>query len=245
MNVDKANLKVLIATDIGADIEDRMEAEQKAAVELDGASRSLAAAAKKVPFDLCAEVDKDPNISDGMTSLEVAELVKKYLTRAGNFLAHLADVSRQRSIHQFARAEGLRDAMEAVSKMREGEILKIKGYNQLLEQVDASDDEVVPPLPSRAPKEDTPPRTSAGTARAARGSASDRKSAEDSARAQRGSTADRKAAEATQEEPQEQPTAEVEIINKPPPAKTAPRKKPENAKKKPKAPRRKGASKKR
>jgi len=251
MNIEKANLKVLVATDIGASIEDRMEAEQKAAVELEGGSKSLAAAAKKIPVDLCAKVDvavEEGAITDGMTALEVAEVVKNWLTRAGAFLVHLSDVAKQRSVHQYARAEGLKDAMEAVAKMRATEIAKIDGFTRLVEQ----EEDESPPLPSVPPVASTSsdpaatrPRTSSEVARAQRGSVADRRTAEDAARTQHGSAADRRAAAVAQKEQ----VAEVEVHHKPPPktvrTEAAPRGKPENVKKRPqKAARKRGATKK-
>jgi hypothetical protein len=125
MNIDKAHMKVAVATDIGADIEDRMEGELRAAQELEGASKALEGAAKKVTVDVAAKVDialdEGTEIRDGMTSLEVAEVIKKYVTKAGHYLLHLSDVAKQKSAAQRSRADGLRDAMDAVAEGKRAE----------------------------------------------------------------------------------------------------------------------------
>jgi hypothetical protein len=238
MNIDKAHMKVAVATDIGADIEDRMDGELRAAQELEGAAKALEGAAKKVTVDVAAKVDialkEGTEIRDGMTTLEVAEVIKKYVTKAGHYLLHLSDVAKHKSAAQRSRADGLRDAMDAVLKLREKEQQKIEGFLKLVEQAEAEGDgEIVPEVP----------RTPAEAARMQRGSIADRRAAKDPAPV----------------------TAEVEVHHKPEPktvptetaapadpkpktvstkTEPAPRGKPQNVKKRPtKAAKKRGAKK--
>lgn len=168
MNLEKSNLKILLANSFGADLEDRMEGEQRAAYELGGASDALRQAATRVPRDLCAKVDvalKEGEIKDGLEALQVASLIKKFLSKTGDFLNHLADVEHQKSIVQLGRVDGLKQAMKLIQDTRDQEAKKVQTFME----VAASDDEEV-----------LTNRTSGSIARAEKGSASDRKAAENS-----------------------------------------------------------------
>ena len=122
MNIEKTELKILIATDIGASLEDRLEGEVKATHELSGASMALRQAAKKVPNDLVARVESDENIKDGMEEHLIRKVVKEYLARVGDYLMHLSDVEQQKAITQGGRVDGIRTAMDIVKKMRDTEV---------------------------------------------------------------------------------------------------------------------------
>jgi hypothetical protein len=162
MNLAKSELKMQIATNLGADIEDRVEGELKAAHELAGASDALKQAAIKVPRDLAAKIDTavaEGEIKD-MTALEAAEFAKKYLTKAGDYLAHLSVVERQKSDAQFGRVEGLKFAMETIQGVRDQEAERLQSVLDTIEE------------------DGEPPRTEASAARGAHGSAADRKAQE-------------------------------------------------------------------
>ena len=161
MNIDKCKLKVDIANHLGADIEDRVEGELKAAHELSGAADALKQAAIKVPRDLAAKIDTalaEGEIKD-LGALEVAEFAKKYLAKAGDFLMHLSEMEKQKSVAQLGRVDGLRFAMESVKKMRDAEVQRIQAVLDSIEE------------------DGEPPRTQASLAREAHGSAADRKAA--------------------------------------------------------------------
>jgi len=133
MNIEKANLKVLVANSIGADIEDRVEGEQKAAYEQAGAAEALRQAASKIPRDLSAKVDrslKEGEIKESLEAMEVAALVKLYLSKVGVFLLHLAEVEHQKSTLQLGRVRGLKQAMEIVQTTRDQEVQKIKALEE-------------------------------------------------------------------------------------------------------------------
>jgi len=159
MNLEKSQLKMQLANNLGADIEDRVEGELKAANELQGAAQALKQAAIKVPRDLAAKIDTalaEGEIKD-MGALEVAEFAKKYLTKAGDFLMHLSEVENQKAVAQRGRVDGLRYAMETVQKMRDTEAERIDLVLRAMEE------------------EGEAPRTEASAARKAHGSAADRK----------------------------------------------------------------------
>lgn len=211
MNLEKANLKILVANNLGADIEDRVDGEQQAANEMKGAAEALRQAALKVPRDLAAQLDtalKEDQIPSGLDALQVAEFAKKYLAKAGDFLRHLAEVEQQKAVMQLGRVAGLQQAMEVIKKTRDQEAQKVKAH----EEEDSEDG-------------GNGVRTSGGAARKERGSVADRRAAaqetpkppatpakpasreadmqaaEQEARKERGSVADRRAAEKTPEKP--------------------------------------------
>lgn len=163
MNLEKANLKILVANNLGADIEDRVEGEQKAAYEMNGAADALRQAALKVPRDLAAQLDtalKEDQIPSGLEAIQVVEFAKKYLAKVGDFLRHLAEVEQQKAMMQLGRVDGLRQAMEVIQKTRDQEAQKVKAH----EEEDSEDG-------------GNGVRTSGGAARKERGSVADRRAA--------------------------------------------------------------------
>lgn len=163
MNLEKANLKIMVVNNLGADIEDRVEGEMKAAHELNGASQALRQAAIKIPRDLAAKVDaslKEGEIPENLDAMAAAGLVKKYLMKAGEFLNHLADVEGQKAITQLGRVDGLRQAMQLVQKTKDEEVKKVQIFAAAQEGT---------------PEGEEPPRTAGSVARKERGSAADRK----------------------------------------------------------------------
>jgi len=155
----KSELKILIASELGADIEDGYEGQLKAAHELHGGADALKQASVKVPATFIARINKDLDegkIGD-MTALEAAEYIKKYLARVGDYLGHLADVMSGNAVSQFGRAEGMKTAMGIVEKMRREENEKLL---RVIEEGDAR------------------PKPAVNRARKKRGSARERKAAE-------------------------------------------------------------------
>lgn len=162
-NPQKSQLKMLIAHELGADIEDAYEREMAAAHQLEGGVEALKQAALKVPSELAKRVDQElgegESFKDGMSRLEVAELVKKYLARAGVFLAHLATNESTKIAPQRGKAEGMKSAVELIAKAREAESVKLQEALALVEEGPR-------PVPAM------------NAARAERGSAAERRAAE-------------------------------------------------------------------
>lgn len=130
MNPEKSKLKIMIANDFGVSIEDRLEGELKAANELAGAALALRQASKKVPLEWCAKVAESfekGEIKDGMEGHHIAQLIKKYLIRAGDYLSHLADVEQQKANTQFGRAAGLQEAVKMMKKIQDEENERLQG----------------------------------------------------------------------------------------------------------------------
>ncbi|NIT79749.1 MAG: hypothetical protein GWN58_33875 [Anaerolineae bacterium] len=193
MNIEKSQLKMQIANNIGADIEDRVEGELRAAHELLGAADALQQAALKVPRDLAAKVDTalaEGEIKD-MTALEAAEFAKKYLAKAGDYLRHLSDVERSKASDQRSRVAGLKFAMDSLQKMRDEEAQRIQAV------IDATEED------------GEAPRTEASAARKAHGSVADRRAAEAEAKGSNGTPPKKKRAakKKAKKAPRKKPTA--------------------------------------
>ncbi len=170
MNIEKAQIKTLIANDLGASVEDRLEGSVKTAHELAGAAAALKQAAKKVTTDLAARADNDDSFRDGMEAAEVRGLVKKYLGRVGEYLSHLSDVEQQKAITQGGRSDGLREAMEIIKKVRDEEQKKILNLMKMVDSLGPDGEKQAPDEPAK-----NVPRTAAEAARMANGSLVERR----------------------------------------------------------------------
>ena len=168
MSIDKAQLKILITNNLGATIEDRLEGERKAMHELTGAAVALKQAAQKVPRDLIAKLEREQEegtnvIKDGLEGHKVVGLIKLWLTKASDYLGHLADVEQQKAIVQGGRAAGLEEAMGIVKKERDDTA------QRLAELAAAADADAPPPVADQ--------RSAAAQARAEHGSLAERRAA--------------------------------------------------------------------
>lgn len=165
--IEKTQMAIVVANGLGADLEDRLEGERKASYELSGAAQALKQAAKKVPTDLVALLDRSMEQGEikDMEAAEAVQLVKKYLTRVGDFLDHLGDVEQQKAIIQGGRAAGLEDAMKLIQRRRDEEAQKLQRMLAAAEQI--VDGEVAPG-----------PRSEGEAARAEHGTVAERRAAE-------------------------------------------------------------------
>ena len=144
MNLEKSKLKVLILNNLGADIEDKLDSEVKTTYELLGGSDALKQAAYKIPRDLAAKLDKaikENELAETYTTLEAAELVKKYLTKVQDYLLHIAETEKFKSTTQKGCVNGLRSAMDIVQKQKLDEAKKIE---QILSILDNKDETILP-----------------------------------------------------------------------------------------------------
>lgn len=136
--VEKAEVKILTAHDIGADIEDMMEQAQKAEHMHEGAKIALGDAAKKV--NVLAEHLKK-SIEDGDIKLEeidspekIEGLVRKYIARAVNILENLQLMEQNAQIGSAGMVAGYKNAMKAPMKIMEGERKKMEALKEAIEE---------------------------------------------------------------------------------------------------------------
>lgn len=122
MNSEKAELKILIATDIGASIEDLCEAAKKDMYRQEGAVLSFGAAAKAAE-GLCAAVNAD--LDEDKISMEQAELIKLWLTRAANAARNLGRGAENLGNVACGKIAALEGAMKLTEDYRRVEQLKL------------------------------------------------------------------------------------------------------------------------
>lgn len=136
--VEKAEVKILTAHDIGADIEDMMEQAQKAEHMHEGGKLALGDAAKKVNV-LAEHLRK--SIEDGDIKLEeidspekIEGLVRKYIARAVNILENLQLMAQNSQIGSAGMVAGYKNAMKAPMKIMEGERKKMEALKEAIEE---------------------------------------------------------------------------------------------------------------
>lgn len=185
MNIEKSQLKMLVAGNLGASIEDRLESTGKTVNELMGGYAALHRASSKVPNDIIALVEKDEEIKDGLDAHIVRQKIKKYITRVGDYLEHLGEVSKQSAITQAGVVDGLRQAMDIIKKEHDAEAAKI----EIATSID--EDSVIGETP----------RTMAEAAKNANGSSRERRAKESAPKKATRKKATRKKATAKKESP--------------------------------------------
>jgi uncharacterized phage infection (PIP) family protein YhgE len=143
--VEKAEVKILTAHDIGADIEDMMEQAQKAEHMHEGGKLALGDAAKKVNV-LAEHLRK--SIEDGDIKLEeidspekIEGLVRKYIARAVNILENLQLMAQNSQIGSAGMVAGYKNAMKAPMKIMEGERKKMEALKEAIEEQQKTGDQ--------------------------------------------------------------------------------------------------------
>lgn len=196
--LDQVQQRILTTNNLGADLDDRLEGQRKATHELEGAAAALKQAAKKVPADIIALLDREfaeGKIKD-LEATEVVALIKKYLTRVIDYLEHLGDVEQQKAVAQAGRVAGLEDALKVLKTRKDEDVAKFQRMVEAAKQI--GEDGVV----------NEGPRTTGELARAEHGSATDRRAAEEAARQEHGTLEERRVeaqAEKTQTSTVEKP----------------------------------------
>lgn len=123
MNPEKAELKILVANDIGATIEDSLEAAGREMQRQEGAVTAFAQAAKACEM-LCEVVNKD--LDEGkITSMELAEAAKLWLTRAANAQRNLGRQAENLVMAASGKVAALESAVAIIAKYRHAEQLKV------------------------------------------------------------------------------------------------------------------------
>lgn len=103
-----------ITTEVGARVEDALEAAKSELSSLEGRQSAFLEGAKAVDA-LCASVDKD--VEEGKYDLEVSAHIKRYLGRGSNALQNLAAHAVNARIQQSGRIQGLNHTFELMKGM--------------------------------------------------------------------------------------------------------------------------------
>lgn len=190
MSIEKSELKALIANNLGADFEDRVEALQRQFHQQTGAVQALDQAGTKIPVQVSAKIKTildEGGIKDGMTPQQVAEFAIKQVMRCGDFLRHLAEQEKKKQVILGGKVEGLKEAMQMVLKMKTDELDKADAAKAALESGE--------PLRGDARPSGVRPGPSQASQRKRRGNGkSEPTSASEAARKANGTLAQRRAA---------------------------------------------------
>jgi len=146
MSIEKSELKILIAQNLGADIEDRLESAKRSVHHLEGGAEALRQAAIAVPAGVIAKIDilfNEGNIKEGMTALEVYEKLKKYVSKCGDFLSHLSENEKSKINMQQGEVNGIQVAMRIVKDMYDKEIASVQAVKDHLDAIASGDEEAI------------------------------------------------------------------------------------------------------
>jgi len=130
MNIEKAEVKVAVAHEIGCRLDDTREAARSEVAQWEGANASLVQAGRAIE-ELARHVDKD--VDEGLYDLEVAKHVKKYLTRAAAVAQNLGTQAGAQRLMAQGKVQALESAVKVVQKFHEEETRKVAGFKRALE----------------------------------------------------------------------------------------------------------------
>jgi DNA-binding protein H-NS len=120
VSAEKAVFKADVIHDVGLRLEDVQEASLAAARRCEGAEQALIQAASVVQ-SLHIQVDQDLE-SGVIKDLEVASLVKEWVTRAVGVVDQLAKNAHIAAITQHGHAQGMAAAVKLVHQVKEAEL---------------------------------------------------------------------------------------------------------------------------
>ena len=129
MNIEKAEVKVDVAHELGCRIDDTREAARNEVAQWEGANTALVQAGRAIE-ELAKHVDKD--IDEGGYDLETAKAVKKYITRSAAVAQNLATQAGAQRLMAQGKVQALENAVKIVKKFHEDEVRKVEGFKQAL-----------------------------------------------------------------------------------------------------------------
>jgi len=131
MNLDKSELKIGVAHELGCRLDDTLESVQKDVLRFEGATQAFLQAAQAVEA-LLTHVDKD--IAEGKFGLEVAGDIKKYLVRASQVSANLAKQAENNRLIHSGRVQAMEMSVKIVKKFQEDEATKVANFKKALSE---------------------------------------------------------------------------------------------------------------
>lgn len=136
--IEKAEIKILTANNIGADIEDMLEQAKKAEHMHEGGKIALADAAKKVNAltELFVRSVKEGEIdlSKNMEPEQIEGLVKRWINRCVGLLENLMLVSQNAQLSSAGMVAAYKNAMKAPMKVMEAERKKMEAVKAAIEE---------------------------------------------------------------------------------------------------------------
>ena len=137
MGIDKSEIKILTANNIGADLEDMQEAAQRAEYTHEGARKALAEAGVKVA-QLAGHIERDLeegkiDVAELKEPLGIERLLKRYLGKAIGVLDNLHEGAKIAHATSAGMASAYKKSMGVSKKVKDDEIAKVKGLLETLE----------------------------------------------------------------------------------------------------------------
>jgi hypothetical protein len=130
MNLEKADVKIGTANEIGCQIEDSLEAAQKEALRAEGTLAAFPQVQQTLEGVFKA-VDKD--IEAGDFDLDTAALIKKYLVRAAQAIQTLSKQSEANRLVLGGKIVALEHTVKLVSAYKQAEELKASNFRKAVE----------------------------------------------------------------------------------------------------------------
>jgi hypothetical protein len=136
MSVEKAKIKIGVATHIGTKLDDMLESAQADVHRSEGAKRVLQQVGQGIG-GLLAHVDKDleEGVLKGMdTPLKVAEVVKRYIQRGAAIAENLAIASEANRLLGMGKVEALQQAVGFVKIVVDKEQSEVDALEEAIRQ---------------------------------------------------------------------------------------------------------------
>lgn len=146
MNPDKAELKVLITNELGADMEDAAEAWEKDQYRFEGGMKTSKQIYNAIKT-LMEHADKDledGKFSDFPEPLVAAQLVKSWLMRSMEAATGVGTQMEASKLHVQGRVAGVRAVMGMVQKKRDAELLKIEAVREAAKEAEKAGSDADP-----------------------------------------------------------------------------------------------------
>ena len=141
MNPLKSEVKILVAENIGREMEGFAEGAQKQVHMQQGAKEGLEHAAQKVA-ELLEHIDKDfdnGGLEGFKNPLKVMEYAKRYIKRSIGVIDNLARVAEISKIKYGGKEKGFSEAAAHINKLWKEEKTKLENFAKMLEQSESGE----------------------------------------------------------------------------------------------------------
>lgn len=125
MSIEKSMFREMVFNEAGVEIEDVLEASKREEAAYLGAKRALLETAVKID-ELTKHIDKDIEEEKWPHDLQIAQLVKDWITRASGVARNLATNAEVQQLTMRGKVMGLQQAMDKVKKKVDVEQAKQK-----------------------------------------------------------------------------------------------------------------------
>lgn len=134
MSIEKAEVKIGTANEIGNRLDDVLEGTTKDLYRLEGASVAYRQAVQAVEV-VSSFLDRDVN--EGKVGLEEATLIKTYLEKARQNVQGQATQAEHNRVVQLGKVQAMQATVQIVKKFRDDEESKAKRLREAAEQLEA------------------------------------------------------------------------------------------------------------